>query len=93
MSSNRFLTCCCEKYLIEGEIGGKRGKFALVAVLNGFYYILGDMSSTWFLTGSCEKKNCHREGNLHRWLVKKSHRGANSGEKEDVCPSLRGRGQ
>jgi len=29
MSSIWFLTGCCEKILIEGEISGKRGKFAL----------------------------------------------------------------
>jgi len=36
MSSSQFLTGCCEKILIEGGIGGKGGKFALAAVLNGF---------------------------------------------------------
>jgi len=36
MSSSWFLTGCCEKILIEGEKGGKRGKFALAAVSNGF---------------------------------------------------------
>jgi len=31
MSSSRFLTDCCEKNLVEGETGGKRGKFALAS--------------------------------------------------------------
>jgi len=31
MSSSRFLAGCCEKTLIEGEIGGKRGKFSLAS--------------------------------------------------------------
>jgi len=31
MSYSRFLTGSCEKILTEGEIGGKRGKFALAS--------------------------------------------------------------
>jgi len=31
MSSSRFLTGCCEKILIKGEVGGKGGKFALAS--------------------------------------------------------------
>jgi len=36
MSSSRFLTGCSEKILIEEEVGGKEGKFALATVFNGF---------------------------------------------------------
>jgi len=43
-----------KKILIEGEIGEKRGKFALATVLNGFYNVLATFQvSSRFLTGCC----------------------------------------
>jgi len=68
-------------------IGGKKGKFALATVFNGFYSFLGNKSSSRFLTGCCEKILNKGEdgGKRGKFAIATGEKASNREKCREVC--------